>query len=244
MDKSTIDKLLALPLNPVDDMAFSESDRQFVDWLYYSIVGSHVRECSCRNRYCDAYYEIVSLNKEIREIIKMKSNQRKYRLIPGYIVYYEGNHYSGANITDEIAEEYLKRHPDSAYMFEITEDDPKVDEAQKFLEESKNELKDAQPKLKDESVEQIVACQNTLRECIEGGDVENIISASIGLKAAWENAEAKPVENGQDFKGDGPAEDPENEEGQDSEDEASKENEGDSAQEETQQKAAKKKSKA
>ena len=100
------------------------------------------------------------------------------------------------------------------------------------------------PKLKDESVEQIVACQNTLRECIEGGDVENIISASIGLKAAWENAEAKPVENGQDFKGDGPAEDPENEEGQDSEDEASKENEGDSAQEETQQKAAKKKSKA
>ena len=233
LEKETVDKLLALPLNPVDDSAFSESDKQFIDWLYFNLVGKHVRQCSCRNRYADAYYECVSLNSEIKEIIKMKSNQRKYRLIPGYVIYYKGNHYSGVNITDEIAKEYLEEHPDSAKMFEIAEDDPRVAEAQKFLEESETELKDAQPKLKDESVDRIVACQNTLRECIEGGNVENIVSASLGLKAAWEEAEAKPVELDQDPDGDGPTEAPGVEEGQDQDPEG----------EETEQKTPKKKSK-
>ena len=213
LEKETVDKLLALPLNPVDDSALSESDKQFIDWLYFNLVGKHVRQCSCRSRYTDAYYECVSLNSEIKAIIKMKSKQRKYRLIPGYVIYYKGNHYSGVNITDEIAKEYLEEHPDSAHMFEIAEEDPRVVESKEFLEKSENGLKDAQPKLTDESVDRIVACQNTLRECIEGGDVENIVSASLGLKSAWEEAEAKPKEPDQvhEGDGDGPAEESETE---------------------------------
>jgi hypothetical protein len=72
--------------------------------------------------------------------------------------------------------------------------DMKVEAAKKTLEESEKALKEQEPKLAVESVANIVACQNTLKEVIEGGDVTNILSAEEGLKQAWESAKPKPEE--------------------------------------------------
>jgi len=72
--------------------------------------------------------------------------------------------------------------------------DTKAEAAKKTLEESEKALKEQELKLAVESVASIVACQNTLKEAIEGGDVTNILSAEEGLKQAWESAKPKPEE--------------------------------------------------
>ena len=125
MNQKTLDRLLALPRNPRSDSDFSDSDRQFVDALHQSILGSPVRDCACRNRYADAYYEIyAALPKEIKNLFRM-SKEKKYRLIGGYVIYHEGNHYTNVTLTDEIAKVYLAKHPDAAYQFEsIPEPEP------------------------------------------------------------------------------------------------------------------------
>lgn len=125
MNQKTLDRLLALPRNPRSDSDFSDSDRQFVDALHQSILGSPVRDCACRNRYADAYYETyAALPKEIKKLFRM-SKEKKYRLIGGYVIYHEGNHYTNVTLTDEIAKAYIAKHPDAAYQFEsIPEPEP------------------------------------------------------------------------------------------------------------------------
>lgn len=76
-----------------------------------------------------------------------------------------------------------------------TENDQKQLQAAKdFLKESEEGLHESESRLKEESVADIIAHQDTLREVIEGGDIASIISAKEGLKEAWEHAEAKPQE--------------------------------------------------
>lgn len=135
MDQKTLDRLLALPRNPRSDSDFSDSDRQFVDALHQSILGSPVRDCACRNRYADAYYEIyAALPKEIKNLFRM-SKEKKYRLIGGYVIYHEGNHYTNVTLTDEIAKAYLAKHPDAAYQFESIPDPEPEPEPEPVVEE-------------------------------------------------------------------------------------------------------------
>lgn len=119
MDQKTLDRLLALPRNPRSDNDLLDSDRQFVDALHRSILGSPVRDCSCRNRYADAYYEIMAaLPKETRKLIKMSKQQNRYHLKGGYVIYHEGSHYTNVTLTDDIAKAYLAKHPDAAFQFD------------------------------------------------------------------------------------------------------------------------------
>lgn len=142
MNQKTLDRLLALPRNPRSDSDFSDSDRQFVDALHQSILGSPVRDCACRNRYADAYYEIyAALPKEIKKLFRM-SKEKKYRLIGGYVIYHEGNHYTNVTLTDEIAKAYLAKHPDAAYQFEsIPEPEPTEEPEQEEQQKGKKPKK-------------------------------------------------------------------------------------------------------
>ena len=67
--------------------------------------------------------------------------------------------------------------------------------AKETLKESEEGLHENEPRLKEESVADIIAHQDTLREVIEGGDIVSINSAKEGLKEAWERAEAKPLKS-------------------------------------------------
>lgn len=73
-------------------------------------------------------------------------------------------------------------------------DQEQLQAAKETLKESEEGLHESESRLKEESVADIIAHQNTLREVIEGGDIVSIISAKEGLKEAWEHAEAKPQE--------------------------------------------------
>lgn len=69
-----------------------------------------------------------------------------------------------------------------------------LQDAKDFLNKSEEGLHESESRLKEESVADIIAHQDTLREVIKGGDIASIISAKEGLKEAWEHAEAKPQE--------------------------------------------------
>lgn len=152
MDQKTLDRLLTLPMNPRSDNDFSDSDRQFVDALHRSILGSPVRDCSCRNRYADAYYEIMAaLPKETRKLIKMSKQQNRYHLRGGFVIYHDGSHYTNVTLTDEIAKAYLAKHPDAAFQFDsIPEPEP----------EPLPEIDADQPKIPVEAVEEYLEKQH------------------------------------------------------------------------------------
>jgi hypothetical protein len=203
MDRKTLDRLLSLRRNPRSDNDFSDSDKQSVDALHRSILGSPVRDCSCRNRYADAYYEIMAaLPKETRNLIKMSKQQNRYHLKGGYVIYHEGSHYTNVTLTDDIAKAYLAKHPDAAYQFdsipepEVQEDNSDIEEAKKYLKESEEDLENHDSEIYSEEKKQmIVAYQDTLREAIQGGDINSISSAVYCLKEAWASAfEQSPTE--------------------------------------------------
>lgn len=91
-------------------------------------------------------------------------------------------------------EEEFKDKFEENYNVFVGADDTKIEAAKTTLVESEKALKESESKLTVESVANIVACQNTLKEVIEGGNVTNIQSAEEGLKQAWNDAEAKPEE--------------------------------------------------
>lgn len=202
MDQKTLDRLLSLPTTPRSDNDFSDSDKQSVDALHRSILGSPVRDCSCRNRYADAYYEIMAaLPKETRKLIKMSKQQNRYHLKGGYVIYHEGSHYTNVTLTDEIAKAYLAKHLDAAFQFDsIPEPKPEtepvtiiptneIEEAKRFLKKSEKDLEKHQSEIKSEEKRQlIIDRQDTLREAIKGGDINSISSAVYGLKTVWESA--------------------------------------------------------
>lgn len=121
LERSLIEQLLALPANPKNDSDYSEKDRLLIAQLYREIMGSEIRDCKCRNRYVDAFAEIYAVNAEIRNAMKQKLHKSKFRLIPGYVIFFGGQHYSNINLTDEVAAAYLESHPDAVRMFEFYE---------------------------------------------------------------------------------------------------------------------------
>lgn len=196
MEAAIIERINLLPRAQaisVGDSVFSEEQRQFIAEIYKSVLGKDIPKCSCRHRYSDALEEICFT-------IKIKPKMRKYQLKAGVIIWIGTEVYSNVNLTDEVAEEYLKRFPEARekefqkWPEENKEDQEKVEAAKKTLAESEKALEEEEPKLTEESVGLIIACQNTLKECIVGGDTTNIISAEEGLKNAWKQAEAKTTQ--------------------------------------------------
>ena len=81
-----------------------------VDEFYFSMFGEHVKECSCPNRWEDAFILAYSKYK------KMK-NQQEYTMRRGVIVKYGNKYYGYHNITDAIAKKVIKARPEDAEKF-------------------------------------------------------------------------------------------------------------------------------
>ena len=202
MDEQTLKRINLLPKAQAvtaGDSVFSDEQRQFIAEIYKSLLGKEIPNCSCRNRYADALIEICTTFK-----IKTNMSKCRYQLFAGVIIWLGTECYSNHNLTDEVAEEYLRRFPEArekefqAWPQEDPKDnsdyEEKVEYAKKCLEESKEALVEYGPKITDESSTLIGSCLETLEEVIEGGDITNIESALEGLKQAWDKAEKRPEE--------------------------------------------------
>lgn len=195
MDAATLERINLLPRAQaisVGDSVFTEEQRQLIADVYKSLLGKDIRNCSCRHRYSDALEEICLT-------LKIKKKMRKYQLKAGMVIWLGTECYTNVNLTDEVAKAYLEKFPQAREKeFQAWPDEneeknaEKLQAAKETLKDSEEGLKESEPRLKEESVADIIAHQNTLKEAIEGGDIDSIIAAEAGLKDAWEHAEAKP----------------------------------------------------
>ena len=127
-----------------DDSIYTDAQRAWIDRLRRQELGEPVRTCSCKDRYKDAVIELLTHLKHT----KTMQHERKYMLRRGIIIWMNNDAYSRHNLTDEVAEEYLKLHPDAASKFErLPEPETKTSpaDATKGAEPNKEPLNEAKP---------------------------------------------------------------------------------------------------
>lgn len=116
MNSELIKRIQSLPVAQAmsaGDSAFSEDDRRLIEEESKAILGKNVRECSCNHRYSDALLEIISKLKLSRNM-----KEHKYMLKGGVVIWIGTDCYTRHNITDKVAKQYLKMHPDAENLFE------------------------------------------------------------------------------------------------------------------------------
>jgi len=82
--------------------------RERIDRLYFVVCGKHLRKCRCKNVEKDALLEIYA-----KLMYQRKSNKKmaQAKLVNGVVLKWQGNHYTNANLTDEVAREFLSAFP-------------------------------------------------------------------------------------------------------------------------------------
>ena len=92
--------------------------RERIEALYFAVCGKHLRRCKCKNVLKDALLEIYA-----KLMYNKKTNttmaQSHAKLVMGVVLKWENNHYTNANLTDEVAREFLAKFPQRKDWFEI-----------------------------------------------------------------------------------------------------------------------------
>lgn len=100
------------------DAPYSPSDKSTIETLYYEVTGKTFVPTSCQQCYHDGLIEIVYY---INKNGKM-ANKLNYRLKAGAIIncpaFMGGKVFSNNNLTDKIAQDYLKTFPKQVDMFQ------------------------------------------------------------------------------------------------------------------------------
>jgi hypothetical protein len=102
--------------------SLSSSDKLEIEHWYYKALGKTFRKTSCSDCYHDAAIEICLYLKRNGKM-KEKSN---YALKNGILLQPEfgkSSFYTNANLTDEVAEKYLAKHPENINMFSVYPND-------------------------------------------------------------------------------------------------------------------------
>ena len=82
--------------------------RERIDRLYWEVCRKHLRHCRCKNVERDALVEIYA---KLRFNTKTNTKMAKARLVNGVVIRVGGTHYTNANLTDEIARQFLEVFP-------------------------------------------------------------------------------------------------------------------------------------
>lgn len=96
--------------------ALSTSDKSDIELMYQDVLGKQFRKTSCNDCYRDAVIEMYLYLKRTGNM-KEKSN---YTLKNGVLLQTEfgsNTMYTNANLTDEVAENYLGKNPKGAIFF-------------------------------------------------------------------------------------------------------------------------------
>ena len=92
--------------------------RERIEALYLAVLGRHLRKCKCKNVLKDALIEIYSRLRR-KGTIKKSNNMAQARLVKGVVVFFEGSHYTNANLTDDVARAFLEKFPQRKDWFEV-----------------------------------------------------------------------------------------------------------------------------
>ena len=84
-----------------------------VEELTRLILNAEVRQCNCTDRFLDALF---MCRKQLKTYGIMKPC--KYKLKNNVVLQFQNGDYTNANLTDEIAEAYLAKYPNTTYFAE------------------------------------------------------------------------------------------------------------------------------
>lgn len=120
------------------DAAFSSSDKERIEMLYWEVLGKELKPTSCQQCYHDALIEIYLYLKKYN---KMKEKS-KYRMRAGFIIncpaFDGGKIYTNDNLTDDVAERYLAQFPQNVEMFQELPKDFSVKKVQEKVKKAAN----------------------------------------------------------------------------------------------------------
>lgn len=95
---------------------FSTSEKAAIEEIYFAAFGRSIPNCNCPNRHRDAVIEL-------RIFIKNHSTmeKKKYVLKAGVVIQPSGTSevYTNDNLTDAVAEQFLKERPGARGLFEV-----------------------------------------------------------------------------------------------------------------------------
>ena len=107
--------------------SFSTSERAEIERLYEAVLARKLRKTNCQRCYHDALIEIICFLKKEQRM----AERSKYVMRAGFIIHSPnfdgGKIYTNDNLTDEVAERYMKEFPQRANMFDVREKDAKAD---------------------------------------------------------------------------------------------------------------------
>lgn len=100
---------------------FSTSDRAAIEQMYFDVLGKHIRNCNCPDRYRDAVIELRIFTKN-----HLTMEKAKYVLKAGVVIQPSGTSevYTNDNLTDAVAEQFLKERPGARGLFEVIPNTP------------------------------------------------------------------------------------------------------------------------
>ena len=101
---------------------FSASDKAEIEGLYMDVLDKKFVRTSCNDCYRDAVYEMYSY---LKKNGRMKE-KTIYKLKNGVLLqmgFGSGEFYTNANLTDDVAEKYLRLYPDRINYFALYPDD-------------------------------------------------------------------------------------------------------------------------
>ena len=103
------------------DSGLSSMEKAQVARLYGEVLGKTFKPTTCRDCYRDAIIEMMLY---LRKNGAMKEKSR-YVLLNGVIIreFGTGKVYSNANLTDKVAEDWLRKYPQQIRMFAAYPDD-------------------------------------------------------------------------------------------------------------------------
>lgn len=96
---------------------FNSKEKRSIEELHREVIGYDMKPTTCQNCYHDALILITLRLKKTTAMAKDK----QYTLRNGFIIhspiFHQGAIYTNANLTDDIAREYLERFPANVTMF-------------------------------------------------------------------------------------------------------------------------------
>lgn len=96
---------------------FNSQEKRSIEELHREVIGYDMKPTTCHNCYNDALILIILRLKKTTAMAK----DRQYTLRNGFIIhspiFHQGAIYTNANLTDEVAKEYLERFPANITMF-------------------------------------------------------------------------------------------------------------------------------
>lgn len=99
--------------------------------LYFQVFRRTLRQCNCKDILTDALIELKVYFKHHQTIPAMA----KYQLKNGALIFVKGQHYTNANLTDEVAKAYLNEFPQRASLFAVIPSEPEPEPAPEVVEE-------------------------------------------------------------------------------------------------------------